>query len=91
MCGISQLLLGIRNEVQGLREEIRQLTAAIHQNPSEHSITIPERVIARFEDALKRDRPTAVHDVTNIPLKEGFDAVVYCLTKVKLLPLLTYA
>lgn len=79
---ISQLLLGIKHEVQGLREDIRQLTAAVHRGPSDHSITIPEVITARFEVALGKNRPEGVRDIMDIPLKEGFDAVVYCFTKV---------
>ena len=80
--GISHLLLGIKHELQGLREDVSLLGKAIRGNPSDHSITIPEVVIARFEVALGKDRPEAVRDVMDIPLKEGFDAVVYSFTKV---------
>lgn len=79
---ISQLLLGIKHELQGLRKDVALLTKVIHGAPSDPTITIPELVTARFEAALGKNRPEAVRDVKDIPLKEGFDAVVYCFTKV---------
>lgn len=79
---ISQLLLGIKHELQGLRKDVKLLAEAIHGTSSDHAITIPEVVTARFEVALGKNRPEAVRDIMDIPLKEGFDAVVYCFTKV---------
>jgi hypothetical protein len=84
---LSHLLLGIRHEVRTLQEEIRQLAAAIHNSPSRYSIAIPALIAARFEDAIRRDPPEAVHDIKHLPLKEGFDALVYCFTKVNHTPI----
>lgn len=78
----SQLLLGIKHELQGLRQDVNLLTQAIHGSSVDHSIRIPEVVTARFEVALSKNRPESVRDIMDIPLKEGFDAVVYCFTKV---------
>jgi hypothetical protein len=83
---LSHLLLGIRHEVRTLQEEIRKLAAAIHNNPSGYSIAIPALIAARFQDAILKDPPEAVQDITHLPLKEGFDALVYCFTKVNHTP-----
>lgn len=79
---ISQLLLGIKHELQGLRQDVNLLTQAIHGTPTDYAITIPQVVTARFEVALGKNRPESVRNIMDIPLKEGFDAVVYSFTKV---------
>lgn len=70
--------------MQGLKEEIRLLREAICPNPLGYAITIPAIVTARLDDALGKNRPERVEDITDIPLREGFDAVVYWFTKVKI-------
>ena len=80
---ISQLLLGIKHELQGLRQDINLLAQAIQGTSTDYSITIPQIVTARFEVALGKNRPESVQDIKDIPLKEGFDAVVYSFTKVR--------
>ena len=81
-----QLLLGIRHELQMLRrdvDEIRSILVHGLQNRDAsssaylQSLQVPQKLATRFIKALQVDRPSSLQDHANLPLKEGFDALVY--------------
>lgn len=85
-----QLLVGIRNELIQLQQEVRDLAGlmiTLHRDttrdsalPSLPSIEMPPTPAAitkRFVAALDLNRPDAFHRVSDFPLKEGFDALVF--------------
>ena len=90
-----QLLIGIRSQLIQLREEVevvKGLVVTLHKNdtlerstfpihPAVRRVQIPEEIIARFLNALNTNRPESFHDITDFPLKEGFDALVFHFAK----------
>ena len=81
-----QLLIGIKRELQLLRRDVDEIrTILIHglQNRDEsssaylQSFHVPRELATRFTTALQTNKPTSLQDQANLPLKEGFDALVY--------------
>ena len=90
-----QLLIGIRSQLIQLREEVevvKGLVVTLHKNdtlersalpihPAVRMLQIPEEIIARFLNALNTNKPDAFHGISDFPLKEGFDALVFHFAK----------
>ncbi|KAK3178116.1 hypothetical protein OEA41_000249 [Lepraria neglecta] len=81
-----QLLLGIKHELQELREDVNEIRTILvngfqNRNTSSsadlQSFQVPYELASRFADALQANRPPSFQDRGDIPLKEGFDALVY--------------
>ena len=81
-----QLLLGIKRELQLLRRDIDEIrTILIHGVQSRdtssstylQSLQVPRELADRFTTALQTNKPQSLQDQANLPLKEGFDALVY--------------
>ena len=81
-----QLLLGIKRELQLLRTDVQELKTILidgiqHKDSSSstylQSLQVPSELASRFTQALQSNKPAAFHTTTVIPLKEGFDALVY--------------
>ncbi|KAL9123885.1 MAG: hypothetical protein Q9217_006727, partial [Psora testacea] len=86
-----QLLLEIQRDVQLIRRELAEIkgllvtilangTLVESLHPTEQSIhfpEIPEEIIQRFLDAARHNAPETFHNVADLPLREGFDALVY--------------
>ena len=81
-----QLLIGIKRELQFLRRDVDEIrTILIHglQNRDAsssaylQSFQVPRELATRFTTALQTNKPTSLQDQANLPLKEGFDALVY--------------
>lgn len=78
-----KLLLEIRNELQELRQEVRLVMNSLYNNAAAPAIhmpelpEIPEPVVRRFLDALNSDPPPTFRNIANLPLEEGFDALVF--------------
>lgn len=81
----TQLLLGIRRELQQLRRDVADLRTVLVQdvrgNCDSSNIlpftTIPEDLTLRFTDALYVNKPKIFESQSRLPLKEGFDALVF--------------
>ena len=67
------------------------MTIMANGNPADHSQfdgqsihipDVPEEIVSRFLDAVRHDAPEAFHDIADLPLREGFDALVYSFAKV---------
>lgn len=89
-----QLLVGIRNELIKLQQEVRDLAGlmitlnrdttrdtALPSLPSIEMPLTPDVITKRFVAALDLNRPDAFHDISDFPLKEGFDALVFHFAK----------
>lgn len=74
-----QLLVGIRNELIQLQQEVRDL--ALPSLPSIAMPLISDAITQRFVAALELNRPDAFHTVSDFPLKEGFDALAFHFAK----------
>ena len=84
-----QLLSGIRRELQHLRREVAELKSLIvpdndsrggrliNGKEADRHFSIPEELNERFTVALSANSPSSFHNETDLPLKEGFDALVY--------------
>lgn len=86
-----QLLLGIRNELQALREDVIEIKGILVQDPvayrsENHAISklqsIPSSISDRFLAALEVNQPKSFQDISHFPLKEGFDALVFHFAQV---------
>ena len=83
----TQLLLGIRRELQQLRRDFADLKGVVIQSvrrddeqptsPVSPTSTIPECLVLRFTDALYRDKPQSFELLGHLPLREAFDALVF--------------
>ncbi|KAL8848830.1 MAG: hypothetical protein Q9221_006170 [Calogaya cf. arnoldii] len=85
------LLLEIRRELQDLRRDVSEIKGLLvsllrNEEPTLDALIpgqraacpeIPEEVINKFTKSITLNPPTAFQDVANMPLKEGFDALVY--------------
>lgn len=89
-----QLLVGIRNELIQLREDVRELSGlmitlskdttrdtALPSLPSINMPSTPDVITKRFVAALDLNRPDAFRGISDFPLKEGFDALVFHFAK----------
>ena len=89
-----QLLVGIRNELIRLQQDVRDLAGlmitlsrdttrdtALPSLPSIEMLLIPDVITQRFVAALDLNRPDAFHGISDFPLKEGFDALVFHFAK----------
>ena len=81
-----QLLLGIKRELRRLRVDFNELSHfLIHglryqdslSSTYLQSLEVPPELASRFANALQNNKPASFHNQANIPLKEGFDALVY--------------
>ena len=81
-----QLLLGIKRELKLLRTDVEELKTILidgirHKDSSSstylHSLQVPSELASRFAKALQFSKPATFHSEADIPLKEGFDALVY--------------
>ena len=93
-----QLLLEIRRELQDLRldvSDIKGLLVRLLSNepllpgslPSGPTITfpeIPQDISGKFLESIQVNTPDSFQDRTVWPLKEGFDALVYHFSRVRL-------
>lgn len=83
-----QLLLGIRRELQQLRKEVAALRTLLDWDPArigypadrtnhELCFLVPDVLSDRFSKALTAKDPDLSRVRNGLPLKEGFDALVY--------------
>ena len=81
-----QLLLGIKHELQELRRDVNEIKTILvngfqNRNGSSsdylRSFQVPHELASRFTDALQFNRPISFQNQTDLPLKEGFDALVF--------------
>ena len=81
-----QLLLGIKRELQLLRIDVQDLKTilidGLRQKDSSsstylQSLKVPPELAIRFTKALQTSKPASFHSQADIPLKDGFDALVY--------------
>lgn len=83
----TQLLLGIRRELKSLRRDVADIRGLliqdVHQDeetPSQAAapaLPVPEELSLRFTDALYINKPKGFDVLDHLPLKEGFDALVF--------------
>ena len=83
----TQLLLGIRRDVQQLRRDVAHLTGIVTNGvgqasntlnpPFLDSVELPDHILTRFTIAFNVDRPVCFEEKSDWPLKEGFDALVF--------------
>ena len=81
-----QLLLGIERELRRLRSDFNQLRYFLIHGPRDQdslsssylqSFEVPLELANRFAIALEKNKPASFHSQADIPLKEGFDALVH--------------
>ena len=83
-----QLLLGIRRELQQLRKDVAALRGVLIQataqsrdpaNPKsrDRRFLVPADLASRFTNALAASKPESFQIQDHLPLKEGFDALVF--------------
>lgn len=81
-----QLLAGIKRELQELRVDFNELRYFLIHGPQDQdssssiylrSFEAPSELANRFADALQNNKPASFHNQADIPLKEGFDALVH--------------
>ncbi|KAL9009118.1 MAG: hypothetical protein Q9173_005830 [Seirophora scorigena] len=87
----THLLLEICRELQDLRRDVSEIKgllvdvltngeSTLSQLSAAQRVTfpdIPNEIVARFIMAIHSDPPATYQDISNVPLKEGFDALVY--------------
>ncbi|KAL8670233.1 MAG: hypothetical protein Q9168_005222 [Polycauliona sp. 1 TL-2023] len=85
------LLLEIRRELQDLRRDVSEIKGLLvnllrNEDPDLDAFVsaqrvafpeIPPEVVRKFTKALSSNPPKAFQDVASMPLREGFDALVY--------------
>lgn len=89
-----QLLVGIRNELIQLQQEVRDLAglvttlrrdttrdSALPSLPSIEMPLISDAITQRLVAALELNRPDAFRTLSDFPLKEGFDALAFHFAK----------
>ena len=85
-----QLLLEIKRELQLLRADVQELKTilvdSLHHGDSQgstylQSLEVPPELSNRFWYALQASRPASMQSEADMPLKEGFDALVYHFAK----------
>ena len=87
----TQLLLGIRRDVQQLRRDVAHLTGIVTNGvgqarntsnpPFLDSVVLPDHILTRFTIAFNVNRPVCFEEKSDWPLKEGFDALVFHFSK----------
>ena len=87
----TQLLLGIRRDIQQLRRDVAHLTGIVTNGvdqtrnasspPFLDSIALPDQILTRFTIAFNINRPVCFEEKSDWPLKEGFDALVFHFSK----------
>ena len=87
----TQLLLGIRRDVQQLRRDVAHLTGVVTNGvgqtrtasnpPFLDSVAIPDHILTRFTITFNVNRPVCFEGGSDWPLKEGFDALVLHFSK----------
>ena len=86
----TQLLLGIRRDVQQLRRDVAHLTGIVTNGVDPtgssnlsylDSITLPDNILTRFTTAFNIKRPACFEEKSDWPLKEAFDALVFHFSK----------
>ena len=93
------LLLGIHRELRQLKKDVAPLKGILTQDtaqliPRKSSqyrngrVTVPLDLAKRFEKALAASRPDSVQARDQLPLREGFDALVFhfASSTVKIIP-----
>ena len=83
----TQLLLGIRRELQQLRRDVAVLKGVVVQSirrDGDRSVptpaptsSIPDDLVLRFTDALYVNKPKSFDMIGHLPLKEAFDALIF--------------
>ena len=93
----SHLLLEIRRELQDLRRDVSEIKGLLvnllrNEEPGFDAMgsaqrvafpEIPPEVVRKFTKALSSNPPKAFQDVASMPLREGFDALVYHFAQVR--------
>ncbi|KAL8644728.1 MAG: hypothetical protein Q9226_007618, partial [Calogaya cf. arnoldii] len=91
----SGLLLEIRRELQDLRRDVSEIKGFLvsllrNEEPSMDALLsgqrlafpeIPTELVDKFARSLTLNPPAAFQDVAKMPLKEGFDALVYHISQ----------
>ena len=87
----TQLLLGIRRDVQQLRRDVAHLTGIVTNGVSQtrnasnppflDSAALPDHILTRLTTAFNVNRPVCFEERSDWPLKEGFDALVLHFSK----------
>ena len=92
----TQLLLGIRRDVQQLRRDVAHLTGIVTNGvitngvgqtrnvsnpPFLDSVVLPDHILTRFTIAFNVNRPECFEEKSDWPLREGFDALVFHFSK----------
>ncbi|KAL8975099.1 MAG: hypothetical protein Q9197_000678 [Variospora fuerteventurae] len=86
-----QLLVEIRRDLQELRRDVSEIKgllvdylangeSTLNELNAAQRVTLPDipaEIIARFIFSLHSDPPAAYQGISDLPLKEGFDALVY--------------
>ena len=83
----TQLLLGIRRELQQLRRDVADLKGVVVQSVrpdgdrkgsvAPPASSIPDDLVLRFKDALYVNKPKSFDMIGHLPLKEAFDALIF--------------
>ena len=81
-----QLLLSIHRDVKGLKKDLAEIRRILDltrisgsdsSTSSEELLTVPPALASRFIEALSVDKPETFLVQDDLPLKEGFDALVF--------------
>ena len=93
----SQLLLEIRRQLQDVQKDVSEIKGLLvsllrNEEPTLDTLfaaqrisfpTIPDEIAGKFTIWLAMNPPDDFRDVSSIPLKEGFDALVYHFAQVR--------
>lgn len=93
-----QLLLEIRRELQDLRRDVSEIKGllvrllsnddhfldplSLHSGQKIIFPEIPGEIRSKFSYAIRTNSPETYQDLASMPLKEGFDALVYHFSQV---------
>ena len=83
-----QLLLSIQRDVRGLRKEVAEIKGILVQDATRSSdsdsspsreelLTVPPALALRFLEALSVNKPERFQVQDDLPLEEGFDALIF--------------
>lgn len=84
------LLLEIRRELQDLRRDVSEIKSILDRITCDSEISTPpidlwdtpEEINSRFLGSIRFNAPETFQDLSDIPLKEGFDALVFHFSQV---------